>query len=364
MISSEISSGILKAVFRLLFIATVIWLLIEVKSLIAYIAIAGVLSLIGHPINHFLQRFFRFRHGNVLASTITIFLMLIIVLLLFWLFIPLITQQSKNLSLLNVENLESDIEYILQEIGHALNINHPILDNQWEFSNLIQDLDLDFIPQLFNSLLTTIGSITFGLFSVVFILFFFLKDSKLLKRMILTISPEKVKNRVSTSLSKIKTLLSRYFVGLVMQVSILIVIYTVLLTIFGVKNAFIIAFLCALMNLIPYVGPIIGGILISLLTMSSFIGEVFISHILPRTLYVLMGFILGQLVDNFFSQPFIYSTSVKSHPLEIFFVIIATGILTSPLGMIIAIPVYTALKVMLKEFFPENEIVRSLTKNF
>ena len=81
-------------------------------------------------------------------------------------------------------------------------------------------------------------------------------------------------------------------------------------------------------------------------------------------MYVLIGFILGQLVDNFFSQPFIYSTSVKSHPLEIFIVILATGIITSPLGIIIAIPVYTALKVILKEFFPENEIVRSLTKNF
>ncbi len=362
--SSEISSGLLQAVFRLLLIVVVIWLLIEVKSLIAYIAIAGVLSLIGHPINHFLLRFFKFRHGNVVASTITIVLMLTILLLLFWLFIPLIAQQSRNLSLLNVENLESDIEYILQEIGNVLNVNHPILNNQLEFSNLIQDLNLDFIPQLFNSLLTTIGSITFGLFSVVFILFFFLKDSKLLKRMILTLSPEKIKNRVNSSLSKIKILLSRYFVGLVMQVSILILIYTVLLTIFGVKNAFIIAFLCALMNLIPYIGPIIGGVLIALLTMSSFIGEDFTSYILPRTLYVLTGFILGQLVDNFLSQPFIYSTSVKSHPLEIFIVILATGILTSPLGMIIAIPVYTALKVILKEFFPENEVVRSLTKNF
>ena len=361
--SSEISSGILKAILRLLLLTGIIWLLIEVRLLIVYIAVAGVLSLIGHPFNHFLQRHFRFRYGNTLASTITIVIMLTLVLLLFWLFIPLIAQQSKNLSLLNIENLESDIEYILQELGNVLNIHHPILHDPLELSNLIQDLNLDFIPHLFNSLLTTIGSITFGLFSVVFILFFFLKDSKLLKRMILTLSPEKIEQRVNTSLSKIKNLLSRYFVGLVMQVSILIVLYTVLLKIFGVKNAFIIAFLCALMNLIPYIGPIIGGALIALLTMSSFIGEDFTSFILPRTLYVLIGFVLGQLVDNFFSQPFIYSTSVKSHPLEIFIVILATGILTNPLGMIIAIPVYTALKVILKEFFPENEIVSSLTKN-
>jgi predicted PurR-regulated permease PerM len=101
-----------------------------------------------------------------------------------------------------------------------------------------------------------------------------------------------------------------------------------------------------------------------ILTMTSFIGADFSTVILPKTLYVMMGFVLGQLIDNFFSQPFIFSNSVKSHPLEIFIVILASGTLLGPVGMIIAIPLYTTLKVISQEFLAENKIVKSLTKNF
>ena len=137
-----------------------------------------------------------------------------------------------------------------------------------------------------------------------------------------------------------------------------------ILALFNVENAFIIAFLCALLNLIPYLGPIVGAILMMLLTMSSFIGSDFSSVIIPKTLWVMIGFLIGQIIDNFLSQPFIFSNSVKSHPLEIFIVILASGTLIGPVGMIIAIPLYTTLKVIAQEFFLENKIVKSLTKNF
>ena len=100
-----------------------------------------------------------------------------------------------------------------------------------------------------------------------------------------------------------------------------------------------------------------------LLTMSSFLGADFSSVILPKSIYVMIGFVIGQLIDNFFSQPYIFSKSVKSHPLEIFFVILSAGTLLGPVGMIVAIPVYTAIKVILKEFLSENKIVKSLTED-
>ncbi|NCP60664.1 MAG: AI-2E family transporter, partial [Flavobacteriales bacterium] len=71
----------------------------------------------------------------------------------------------------------------------------------------------------------------------------------------------------------------------------------------------------------------------------------------------------GQLIDNFFSQPYIFSKSVKSHPLEIFLLILIAGILFGVVGLIVAIPVYTAIKVVLKEFLSDNQIVKKLTKN-
>jgi predicted PurR-regulated permease PerM len=125
----------------------------------------------------------------------------------------------------------------------------------------------------------------------------------------------------------------------------------------------VIAFLCALLNLIPYVGPMVGGFLMLVLTMSSNLGESFSDVTLPKTLYVMLGFIVGQLVDNFFSQPYIFSKSVKSHPLEIFLVILIAGILFGVAGLIVAIPAYTAIKVVLKEFLSDNKIVKKLTKD-
>ena len=191
-----------------------------------------------------------------------------------------------------------------------------------------------------------------------------MKDSHLQKSIILALVNDKITDRVEKSIEKTKNLLSRYFLGLLLQISILLVIYSIVLALFNVENAFIIAFLCALLNLIPYLGPIVGAILMMLLTMSSFIGSDFSSVIIPKTLYVMIGFLIGQIIDNFVSQPFIFSNSVKSHPLEIFIVILASGTLIGPVGMIIAIPLYTTLKVIAQEFFLENKIVKSLTKNF
>ena len=140
-------------------------------------------------------------------------------------------------------------------------------------------------------------------------------------------------------------------------------IYSIVLLIFGIKNAIVIAFLCALLNLIPYIGPLIAAVLMMFLTMTSNLEADFSSVILPKTIYVMIGFFIGQLIDNFVSQPFIFSNSVKSHPLEIFIVILAGGSLMGTTGMIVAIPLYTAIKVIFKTFMSKNKIVRSLTQD-
>ena len=174
---------------------------------------------------------------------------------------------------------------------------------------------------------------------------------------------DKSKNKLKNSLSTINHLLSRYFIGLVLQITILFIIYTITLVIFGIENAIVIAFLCALLNLIPYIGPLIGGVIMLFLTMSSNLDQDFQSVIIPTTLYVMIGYIFAQLIDNFFSQPLIFSNSVKSHPLEIFLVIMISGVLFGITGLIVAIPTYTAIKVILKSFFADNKIVKSLTKD-
>jgi len=141
------------------------------------------------------------------------------------------------------------------------------------------------------------------------------------------------------------------------------VVYTIVLLIFGVENAFIIALLCAMLNLIPYIGPMISFVLMALLTMSSNLQNDFMSVSLPTTIYVLIGFLVGQFIDNVFSQPLIFSNSVKSTALEIFLITLISGTLFGMVGMVVAIPAYTVLKVVLKEFLPNNKLIGLITKN-
>ncbi len=359
--SNTITNGIIRALGIVLGILLLLYFLYKIQSVIIYVAIAAVISLIGLPIVRFLKNKVKF--NNTLAVIATIILLITLVFGLIGLFIPLIIEQGQNLSLLNIEELQLNIESLYHKIVFFFSEKNILVEDSFNKSNLLSKLDFSIIPDFLNSMISGFGSFSIGLFSTLFISFFLLKDSKLLEEGIMIIVPRGKEEGAKRSLHKIKDLLSRYFIGLVFQILILFIIYTIVLLIFGINNAIVIAFLCAMLNLIPYVGPMIGGVLMMFLTMTSFIGSDFQTVILPKTLFVMSGFLFGQLVDNFFSQPVIFSKSVKSHPLEIFLVILIAGILFGVIGLIVAVPSYTAIKVILKEFLSDNKIVNQLTKN-
>lgn len=363
--AKTIANGILRAVAILAGVVLLCWFFYKIQSVLAYLVIAAVLALLGRPVVLFLRR--RLKFPNTLAVVATMLFMLSIFLGILALLIPLVAEQSKNLSLLDIEALKGDLNtlYIqtLEYFGASTgNVNNLLSESKIE-ENMLKGLDLRFIPDFLNSIVNTLSNFSIGLFSVIFISFFFLKDSKLMQNGILTFVPNNKESNLVKSIDKINNLLARYFAGILLQLFILFVIYTISLFVVGVENAIVIAFLCALFNIIPYIGPIIGGVTMITLTMTSFIDSDFSTVILPKALYVFIGLTVGQLIDNFFSQPLIFSKSVKSHPLEIFLVIIIAGLLFGVVGMVIAVPGYTAIKVILKEFLAENSFVKKLTKN-
>lgn len=359
--SRIIADGILRAVGVIVAVALVLFFLYQIQSVIVYILIAGVISLVGRPIVLFLRRKLKF--NNTVAVIITMVVFVGIFIGLIGLFIPLVAEQGRNLALLDIDRLQSNIQNLYNQIVDYFQFSHIDVEQSIKDSGLLAKLDFAYIPQFLNNLVSGLGSFSIGLFSVLFISFFFLKDSQLFENGILSFVPNNKEDKMRRSFHTIKELLSRYFVGLIFQILILFVIYTVVLLIFGIDNAVVIAFLCALLNLVPYIGPLISGFLMILLTMSSNLGASFSEVILPKTIYVMIGFIFAQLVDNFFSQPFIFSKSVKSHPLEIFLVIVIAGILFGIVGMIVAVPAYTAFKVVLKEFLSDYKLVQNLTKD-
>ncbi len=359
--SKMIADGILRAVAVITVILIICYFFFKISTLLIYITIAVIISLIGRPVVVFLRT--RLKMRNTLSVILTMVFFLGIVIGIVLMFIPLLIKQGQNLSLLNIDALQQNLENLYHEVTSYFGITNVDIRTQLRESKIFSRINFGVIPEFLNSIVSLLGSLSIGLFSVLFIAFFYLKDSKLLQENLMVLIPDDKEPRLKKSLNTIKLLLSRYFGGLVLQISILFVIYTAVLLIFGIQNPVVIAFLCALLNLIPYIGPVIGAFLMALLTMTSNLGADFSTVILPKTIYVMIGFTIGQLVDNFFSQPFIFSNSVKSHPLEIFLIIIIGGLLFGITGMIIAVPGYTVIKVILKEFFAENKIVKSLTKN-
>lgn len=359
--SKTIAKGILKAVATLVIIALLLYFLYQIQSVLIYLIVSLILTLIGNPILDFFKRRLKFKH--TLATVATILLFVIMIAGFIMLFIPLIMSQGESLSLLNTAQIEKNVIELNQQITVFLESHHIDASRMIKESNLTSKLNFNFITDFLNSLLGTISSFGMGLVSVLFITFFFLKDRISFIIGFKNIMPDEHEEKILHSLTKINHLLSRYFIGLLLQLFIVFILYIIVLLIFGVENALIIAFLCAILNIIPYIGPMIGTIVAGVLTMINNLGSDFQTVTLPTTIYVLIGCWIVQLIDNNISQPMIFSKSVSSHPLEIFLVILIVGFLFGIVGMIIAVPLYTILKVIGKEFFPENKIIQILTRN-
>ncbi|MFD2568297.1 AI-2E family transporter [Pseudotenacibaculum haliotis] len=357
--SKTISNGILRALAIIVGIALLGYFLYAVRSVLVYIIIAAVIALIARPLIIFLRRRLKFPNTLAVITTMVIFIGLLFSLAA--MFVPLVVEQGDKLSLLQTTELEKNIQNIVTQANDYFKSKDIDILAQLQSADVFSGLKS--IPDVLNTFVGTLGSFSVGLFSILFISFFFMKDSRIFKNSLLAVIPKGTENRFSQSIEKINDLLSRYFIGLMLQITILFILYTIILLIFGISNAVVIAFLCALLNIIPYVGPLIGAFLMTILSMTSNLGQDFQTVILPTTIYVMIGYLIAQLVDNFASQPIIFSKTTKSHPLEVFLVIIIGGLLMGPVGMIVAVPTYTALKVILKEFLSDNKIVKSLTKD-
>lgn len=356
--SKELSIGILRAIAILFGIALLGFLFYKLSVIIIYMIIALIFSLITNPFVQFLKNKLKFKNTLAVITTLLVFVVLFTGFVL--LFVPLIIKQGQNLSLLDLNKLEENYDIIVQNVNEYLN-SHNV-----NFKNLIEStsssLNFNFIPNIFNTIINLIGNLGMGLASVIFISFFLLKEQESFFNLFKKLIPDAHEAKILDSLQKIKNLLTRYFIGLLLQLSIILVLYLIVFLIFGIENAFIIALLCAVLNIIPYVGPLLATIVASVLIMLSGIDADFVNETIPTMLYVLIGMFVVQLIDNNVSQPVIFSKSTNSHPLEIFIVILASGILFGITGMIIAVPAYTVLKVIGKSFLPNNKIIKALTK--
>ncbi|GAA3508279.1 AI-2E family transporter [Aquimarina addita] len=358
--SKTIAYGILRAIAVIVGVLLLLFFLYKIQSILLYITFAAVISLMGRPFVFFLKRKLKF--NNLLAVICTLLITIALFFCIFLLFVPIITDQGRLIGEIDIYQIGEKFDRLNQDASDYFSIekiNFPELIKQTEF---MEFFDLKAIPDIINTFLNAFGGIMIGLFSVLFISFFLLKDSRLLENSMLVFAKREDETKFKRAFTKIKDLLSRYFVGLLLQVLILFILYAILLLVFGVNNPIAVALIAAIFNLIPYIGPLFGGALVLILATTSHLELDFSTVLLPKLTYILIGYIVIQLIDNFLNQPLIFGNSVKSHPLEIFLAILIFGALFGIGGLIVAVPFYTAIKVVAKEFLSEYKIVKQLTK--
>lgn len=229
--------------------------------------------------------------------------------------------------------------------------------------NIVNFINPAQIQNIFGSIIGFFGNMMIALMSILFIAFFFIREQGLFSNMISSVVPNAYEDRTIGAIDETSQMLIRYFIGIATQVTVITVLVATALGLLGIKNALLIGFFAALMNVIPYLGPIIGATFAIIITVSSNLDMSFYSELLPILLKVLAVFGGMQLLDNFILQPTIFGRSVKAHPLEIFIVVLMGAKLGGVLGMVLAIPAYTVIRVVAKVFLSEFKVVQRITKS-
>jgi len=356
---------LLKPFTGLIIVALMAWYF---SDLLLYIIIAAVLSVVSRPMARYLKtlqfRKLRFSHS---AAALTLLIVILIAVSFMLFFVPLINRQALMISSIDTVAVSNYFSGFLTDIEGLL-ATYNILPagqslNSYIEEQLIQLIGIINFGSIFGGLISTTGTIFMGTFTVLFLTFFFLSDETLLRNSVMAIVPENNQEGFGQVLSDSRVLLTRYLLGVVFELISMMTIISITLSILGIPNALLIGFLGGLMNIIPYLGPLIGasiGIVlgvVSVLSMGTF------DQLWTTILFILLTFSGANLIDNLLLQPLIYSKSVKAHPIEILLVIIMAGKLAGIGGMILAIPVYTIIRLMLRQFLSHSRIVAALTRS-
>ncbi len=340
------------------------------RSVLVYVILAFVVSLISQPLTHLLRKI-RIKGKSApdwLLAILSISIVMAGLILVITQMIPVVTNIIREASVFKDMSLfDNNVsDYVNAWIVGLI----PSLGEDYDAVSVLFDylkgVSSEFsITGILGSVASVVIDLAVGLFAVVFISFFFVKDEKLFSKIVAALVPDRIEASVTEALLDVEHLLSRYFVGLLLEmmgVALLNFIGLWLIARIGFTYALGIGFIAGILNIIPYVGPIIGEVLGALLCMvlKYGAGVGLDVNIWFFALIVLAIMLSVQLVDNFVLQPLIYSTSIQASPLEIFIVMLMASQLGGILGMLAAIPAYTVIRVFAGRFFYDKKLVRRL----
>jgi predicted PurR-regulated permease PerM len=338
-------------------------------EVVSFILVSWVISMVGQPIMTFFLvklKLVKFKIGKSIAALLTIFIIFGLIGSMLYLFVPVIIKQAVVLSKVDFNSISLALQEPIEKINTWLRTLglEPGPSAADQVKNFLGGFfDPSYISSFFGNLLNQAGHIIIGIFSIVFISFFFLKERDLFTEIILAAVPTKAEKQVSVVIDDVSNLLTKYFGGIAIQMFILMVLTYLMLSLLGISNSLLIAFFYAVMNIIPYLGPVIGAAFACMLTISSNLEMNFYDQTIPLLANVLIVFAIVKLLDDFVIQPYIFSKRVQAHPLEIFIVIMLGARIGGIIGMVVAIPFYTIFRVVARVFLSEIKVIRKITED-
>ena len=346
------------------------WFCWYFRSVLLYVVLAFVVSLIGRPLVRVMRKV-RIKGRSAPDWLLAILSLIIIIAGLGFVvtqIIPVVAGIIRDASLLSgdrlpagslVESINGWVVNLVPGLGQDFDAVGKLLE-------YLKNLSSDFsISGAIGSVVGAVANLAVGTFAVIFICFFFIKDEDLFSNIIAALVPDRIERSVRDAVDDVDHLLSRYFIGLIIEMAgVALVDFLGLWAVarIGFGYALGIGFIAGLLNIIPYVGPLIGEVLgVLLCVVLKYGAGVGLDVNIWIFALVVLAIMLGaQLIDNTILQPLIYSSSIQAKPLEIFIVILIASQIGGTLGTLAAIPAYTVVRVIAIRFYHDKKAVRRL----
>lgn len=350
---------------------TVAYLLWYFSAIVGYILASVVLSLIGKPVVNLLDKvkLGRFKIPEWVSALLTLFLLWGFIGGILALVIPGVAIQVEKFSQVDSSAILNALQEPIDRLvlwfeKHNIKFSGNQSLEEYVNAEVVNAFDVSEFSNLFGTLFGFISELGIAVFSISFMTFFFLRDQTLFYKGVMSAVPTRYEEQVMQVIKDSRELLTRYFVGIGIQILLITTCITVGSLIVGLdfELALTIGFAAGLFNVIPYVGPLVGGVFGIMLAITNNLDLDFYTGTMPLIIKMFVVFSITQLLDNILFQPVIFSKSVKAHPLELFIVLLVAGNVGGMLGMILAIPAYTFIRIILKQFFSHFKLVRNLTR--
>ena len=349
---------ILYFLFALMFIYILTLLLAKWNVFVFIKEILGVLSplfigiVVAWLLNPLVTKFENKNVNRVLATVFVYVVLLLAIFIVGRITVPSIASQFNDIisSTPNfISYLKTGIDNIFDNISNASGQN--LVDIKLQLYDIVNNFG--------TSITTKIPSVAMGLITGLFkggvnlifgfiIGFYMLFDFKDIRKHFVSMIPNRYKDDSNSLLDELNHNLKGYINGTLLIMSILFVCQSIGLTIAGMKAPLVFGLFCAITNIIPYVGPYIGGIPTVLVGFS----------ISPLTgILSLCSVLICQGVESYFLQPVVMGKTMKLHPVTIMIGLLLFGHFFGIIGMIFATPVISIFKTIWNFFDKKYDIM-------